>query len=97
VAGEKIAAIGVKVSRWITMHGFALNVNTDLARFDRIIPCGIGHVGVTSMEKILGTKVPMGEVKASASAHFARKFNLSPRAASTDGTGPAASLNRRIS
>ncbi len=54
VEGEKIAAIGVKVSRWVTMHGFALNVNTDLSRFNRIIPCGIFHKGVTSMEKIAG-------------------------------------------
>jgi lipoyl(octanoyl) transferase len=78
VSGAKIAAIGVKVSRWITMHGFALNVNTDLKYFDRIIPCGIGHLGVTSMEKILGERVPMRDVVASASKHFARRFNFSP-------------------
>ena len=54
VEGEKIAAIGVKVSRWITMHGFALNVSTDLTRFERIIPCGIFHKGVTSVDRILG-------------------------------------------
>src|SRR5262249_16164395 len=62
VGNEKIAAIGVKVSRWVTMHGFALNVNTDLSYFDRIIPCGIHHKGVTSMEQLLGKKVPMDEV-----------------------------------
>jgi lipoyl(octanoyl) transferase len=76
VGGEKIAAIGVKVSRWITMHGFALNVNTDLGFFDRIIPCGIGHLGVTSMEKVLGGQVPMGDVVSSVTEHFARRFNL---------------------
>lgn len=80
VGGEKIAAIGVKVSRWITMHGFALNVNTDLRYFDRIIPCGIGHLGVTSMEKILGERVPLGDVAASVSNRFARRFNLTPQA-----------------
>lgn len=62
VDGEKIAAIGVKVSKWITMHGFALNVNTDLNRFERIIPCGIFHKGVTSIQKILGHSIPLEEV-----------------------------------
>jgi len=88
VGGEKIAAIGVKVSRWITMHGFALNVNTDLKYFDRIIPCGIGHLGVTSMQKILGERVPMRDVVASVSKYFAGKFDLTPQsAASEDGRG----------
>jgi lipoyl(octanoyl) transferase len=63
VEGEKIAAIGVKVSRWVTMHGFALNVNTDLSRFNRIIPCGIFHKGVTSMEKIAGKTFDLGSVE----------------------------------
>jgi lipoate-protein ligase B len=63
VGGEKVAALGVKVSRWITMHGFALNVATDLQRFDRIIPCGIFHKGVTSVERLLGRSVPMSDVR----------------------------------
>ena len=84
VAGEKIAAIGVKVSRWITMHGFALNVNTDLKYFDRIIPCGIGHRGVTSMEKVLGEPVNMQDVVSASSKHFAEKFNLTPFTATTE-------------
>jgi len=63
VGENKIAAIGVKVSKWITMHGFAFNVNTDLRYFDRIIPCGIFHKGVTSLEKLLGKKIAMNEVR----------------------------------
>jgi lipoyl(octanoyl) transferase len=60
---EKICAIGVKASRWCTMHGFALNVNTDLKYFDYIIPCGIADKKVTSMEKVLGKKIEMSVVK----------------------------------
>ncbi len=78
VKGEKIAAIGVKVSRWITMHGFALNVSTDLSRFDRIIPCGIFHKGVTSMERVTGSRVAMEEVRTAIVEAFAGVFTLSP-------------------
>ena len=60
---RKIAAIGIKVSRGITMHGFALNVNTDLSFFRHMIPCGISDKDVTSMEVELGRKMDMGEVK----------------------------------
>jgi len=70
VGGEKIAAIGVKVSKWITMHGFALNVNTDLGKFERIIPCGIFHKGVTSMQKILGREIPIDDVQDSLTESF---------------------------
>lgn len=62
VGGEKICAIGIKSSRWITMHGFALNVNLDLAPFDRIIPCGIFERGVTSLQNHLGRPVSLDEV-----------------------------------
>jgi len=71
---DKIAAIGVKVSRWITMHGFALNVNTDLSYFDRIIPCGIFHKGVVSMERILGKQVLLQEVAEIVAQKFGDRF-----------------------
>jgi lipoyl(octanoyl) transferase len=60
---EKIAAIGLSVSRCVTMHGFALNVNTNLEHFAWIVPCGIRTKGVTSIKKITGREVPMNEVK----------------------------------
>ena len=63
VGDKKIAALGVRISRWVTMHGFALNVNTDLAFYDGIIPCGIFDHGVTSMEQHLGYLLNMEDVK----------------------------------
>ena len=63
VREEKIAALGVRLSRWISMHGFALNVNTDLKFFDGIIPCGIFEYDVTSMSQILGKEVSLVEVE----------------------------------
>lgn len=74
VHGEKIAALGVRVSKWVTMHGFALNVNTDLQRFARIIPCGIFHKGVTSMEQILGLNLPLADVEVILSESFSEVF-----------------------
>lgn len=63
VGDEKIAAQGVRISRWVTMHGFALNVNPDLSFYDGIIPCGIFDHGVTSMEKLLKKNQNMNDVK----------------------------------
>lgn len=60
---RKICALGVKASRWVTMHGIGFNVNSDLTYFENIVPCGITDKAVTSMEKELGRKVPMDEVK----------------------------------
>jgi lipoate-protein ligase B len=70
----KICSVGVAVKRWVSFHGFALNVNTDLKHFDLIIPCGLKNVQMTSMQEILGRRVPMDEVKQSTIRHFSRIF-----------------------
>jgi lipoyl(octanoyl) transferase len=74
VKEEKIAAIGVRISRWITSHGFALNVATDLRHFRLIVPCGIADRGVTSIERVLGRKVPMGDVEDAVVRAFGKVF-----------------------
>ena len=74
VGNENIAAIGVRIARWITSHGFALNVSTDLKYFQMIVPCGIPDKGVTSIEKLLSRKVTMQEVAECTSHHFAHIF-----------------------
>ncbi|MFT5566977.1 MAG: lipoyl(octanoyl) transferase, partial [Glaciecola sp.] len=63
IKARKIAALGVKCSRWVTMHGFAFNVNTDLSYFNNIVPCGITDKAVTSMQNELGMEVNIDEVK----------------------------------
>lgn len=78
IAGRerKICAMGIRCSRWITMHGFALNVNTDLSFFNNIIPCGIVNKQVTSIEKELGNKINFQEVKEKLKKNFALVFNV---------------------
>ncbi len=78
IAGRerKICAMGIRCSRWITMHGFALNVNTDLSYFNNIIPCGILNKQVTSIEKELGNNVNFQEIKEKLKTNFARVFNV---------------------
>ncbi len=75
-APRKILALGVRCSRWVTMHGFGFNVNTDLRYFDKIIPCGINDKGVTSLERELGHKVPMEEVKIQVQQAFEEVFDV---------------------
>ncbi|MDQ3604579.1 MAG: lipoyl(octanoyl) transferase LipB [Gemmatimonadota bacterium] len=76
VGERKLAAIGVRVSSgWITSHGFALNVNTDLAFFDAIVPCGIRNQGVGSVASVLGQPVEMPEVENAVVRHFCRVFS----------------------
>lgn len=72
---RKICAMGIKCSRWITMHGFAFNVNTDMDYFNFIVPCGIEGKQVTSLEKELGHKVPMEEAKEKVSRNFEKVFD----------------------
>ena len=76
VKDEKIGAQGVRMSKWVTMHGFALNVNTDLRFFNDIIPCGIKDFGVTSIEKIIGKEQDLSLVKEHILISFAKVFNI---------------------
>jgi lipoyl(octanoyl) transferase len=76
VGDAKLAAIGVRISGWVTSHGFALNVNTDLSQFDLIVPCGITDKGVTSMAKLLSRLVPMVEVEDAILLAFAEVFGV---------------------
>jgi lipoyl(octanoyl) transferase len=73
---RKICALGVRCSRWVSMHGFALNVNVDLGYFDNIIPCGIKGKAVTSMEAELGRKIPEKEVKEKILKHLSNLFEI---------------------
>lgn len=76
IGEEKIAALGIRCSRWVTMHGFAFNVNSDLSYFNHIIPCGIEGKAVTSLQKLYGKEIDIGEVKERIVFHFQNVFNI---------------------
>ena len=80
VGAEKIGAIGIRISRWITSHGFAFNVRTDLDHFKLIVPCGISDRGVTSLEKVTGRSQQMREVEDAIVRRFAEVFERSYQA-----------------
>jgi lipoyl(octanoyl) transferase len=76
VGNDKLVAMGVHVSRWVTSHGFAFNVNTDLRYFEWIVPCGLRERGVTSLAKLLGHPIDMGVVRKQVVKEFGRVFGL---------------------
>jgi lipoyl(octanoyl) transferase len=93
---NKLAAIGVRISRWITSHGFAFNVSTDLSHFNLIVPCGIADKGIASLEALLGRPVQVADVEDACIAAFANVFARvlverrgPPRSASTVTSTPA--------
>ncbi len=91
VGAEKIGAVGVRVSRWVTSHGFAFNVDTDLDYFTLIVPCGIADRGVTSLQRLAGRSLDLATVEDALARHFCDVFDRQPRAglkacATTPGT-----------
>lgn len=78
VGNEKITAIGIAVKRWVTMHGFAFNVNTNLDHFNWIVPCGLTDKGVTSLEKLLGRKQDFDDLNNKVVKYFSEVFGMEP-------------------
>ncbi len=76
VGSQKICAMGIRCSRWVTMHGFAMNINTDLSYFDHIVPCGIPNKRVTNLSDCTGYQVDMDDVKKRILVHFADLFDI---------------------
>jgi lipoyl(octanoyl) transferase len=85
VVAAPLAAIGMRVSRWVTSHGFALNVSTDLSGFDLIVPCGIRGRGVTSLARLLGRPVSLAQAAGTVARAFGRVFE---RSLADDGLHP---------
>jgi lipoyl(octanoyl) transferase len=83
VGDEKLGAIGVRISRWITSHGFAFNVSTDLSKFGLIVPCGIAGKGVTSLDRLVGRQVEMVEVEDAVVRAFGQVFDANVIASNT--------------
>lgn len=75
IGAQKIGAIGIRISRWITSHGFAFNVSTNLDHFKLIVPCGIADRGVTSLERATGRRIPIADVEESVIRHFGEVFD----------------------
>ena len=90
VGNEKVAAIGVRISRWVTSHGFALNVHNDLAPFDLVVPCGIRDKGVTSLARLLGRPVAVDEVASRLGEEMGEIFD---RKVLIEGTPPISNQN----
>lgn len=78
IGDEKVAAIGVRISRWVTSHGFALNITTNLKHFDTIVPCGIREYGVTSLERLLESPPTLEAAGEAFAGHFAELFERNP-------------------
>jgi lipoyl(octanoyl) transferase len=78
VGERKVGAVGVRISQWVTMHGFALNVNTELASFSAIVPCGIADRGVTSLAQELGRPLALADVEERVVRHFAALLDAAP-------------------
>ena len=89
VGNEKIGAIGVRIARWITSHGFALNITTDLNYFKMIVPCGISGKGVTSLSRVTGRQIDLGEVAQVSASQFGKVFG---RRIMFPNSGPSAPL-----
>jgi lipoyl(octanoyl) transferase len=79
IKNEKITAIGISIKKWITMHGFAFNINTDLSHFDLIVPCGLSGTGVTSVEKLTGQKADYGQIVKLVIDEFLKVFGYTAR------------------